>query len=540
VGLGALAVLVVFLVGAEGRDGAEGLGPPASGLRVSVLDVGQGDAILLQPAGAAALLVDAGPVGGGIASKLWTAGVERLGAAIVSHDQADHAGGLAELFGEVPVETLLYAIAERPTLAAARVAGATTRRVAAGDELRSGGLRLEVLWPPPELASEPSRSLDDPNRLSLVLLLRWRHFSMLLTGDAEAEAIPLDPGPVDVLKVAHHGSEDAGLDGLLDRTMPRVAVLSVGSDNPFGHPTLATLSTLAEHGVRSFRTDRDGTLVFDVGRDSFQARALDRTGLNESPNRFSGFRRRRLRLSAGGPMAVSVTRKRPQLRPRRLSLPSLLGDGMPERLRSTSIGLLGVVAALGLGTVALALQLGLPPVASGPLPEPPSKRQAVAERAPLKEGAPAETTSEPLEPKAAGSAPSGGADGESPTRVESTPVAPVARAPGEGAVLVTGASPPPSEPQRQPPPRRSPQRPSAVPSPAVETAPVAPPPVEPSASASEVPSPPPEGEPPAPSHPGNGNAYGKGNGNGNGNGKGNDGEPPGQAAKGATPGEAGE
>ena len=60
---------------------------------------------------------------------------------------------------------------------------------------------------------------------------------MLLTADAEAEAVPLDPGPVDVLKVAHHGSDDAGLGALLDRTAPRLAVISVGAGNPYGHPT---------------------------------------------------------------------------------------------------------------------------------------------------------------------------------------------------------------------------------------------------------------------------------------------------------------
>ncbi len=91
---------------------------------------------------------------------------------------------------------------------------------------------------------------------------------MLLTGDAEAEAVPIDPGPVDVLKVSHHGSEDAGLGALLDRSVPQLAVISVGDQNPFGHPTPQTLSTLAEHGVRVMRTDRDGTVVIeDDGRD---------------------------------------------------------------------------------------------------------------------------------------------------------------------------------------------------------------------------------------------------------------------------------
>jgi competence protein ComEC len=73
---------------------------------------------------------------------------------------------------------------------------------------------------------------------------------------------------VDVLKVAHHGSDDAGLGGLLDRTRPRLAVISVGAANSFGHPTPATLATLSSHGVPTLRTDRDGTIVLEVAGDS--------------------------------------------------------------------------------------------------------------------------------------------------------------------------------------------------------------------------------------------------------------------------------
>lgn len=95
---------------------------------------------------------------------------------------------------------------------------------------------------------------------------------MLLSADAEAEATPLEPGPIDVLKVAHHGSDDAGLGGLLDRARPSLAVISVGEGNPFGHPTPTTLATLGAHGARTLRTDVDGTLVLDVGRGSIRVR----------------------------------------------------------------------------------------------------------------------------------------------------------------------------------------------------------------------------------------------------------------------------
>jgi competence protein ComEC len=95
---------------------------------------------------------------------------------------------------------------------------------------------------------------------------------MLLTADAEAESVPLDPGAIDVLKVAHHGSADAGLGPLLDRTKPRLAVISVGAGNPYGHPTAQTLATLAAHDVPVLRTDLDGTVEIDVDRSGWVAR----------------------------------------------------------------------------------------------------------------------------------------------------------------------------------------------------------------------------------------------------------------------------
>ena len=103
-------------------------------------------------------------------------------------------------------------------------------------------------------------SSEDPNLLCLVLVAQWRHFSMLLTGDAEAEAVPMDPGPVDLLKVAHHGSADAGLGGLLDRTVPKLAVISVGAGNSYGHPTDETLAELRAHDVPTMRTDQQGEI----------------------------------------------------------------------------------------------------------------------------------------------------------------------------------------------------------------------------------------------------------------------------------------
>ena len=260
-GVAALAVLTIAAV--PGPLGSHATAGPPTGLRVSVLDVGQGDSILLQPADGAPLLVDGGPPGDGLRAKLGDLGAGSLAAAVVTHDQSDHAGGIEELLGSLPVHRLVYGEVGRRLIDRARAVGAVPTRVAEGSELRSGSLRLEVLWPPRELLG--GALPEDPNTECLVLLVRWRHFEMLLTADAEAEAVPMDPGPLDVLKVSHHGSADAGLAGLLDRTAPRLAVISVGEHNPFGHPDPSTLATLGEHHVPVLRTDLEGAVSVEVG-----------------------------------------------------------------------------------------------------------------------------------------------------------------------------------------------------------------------------------------------------------------------------------
>lgn len=265
--LGAALLLVVLIVFAWSRSGGRPV-LPVRGLRVTVLDVGQGDAILLQPANGAAVLVDGGPHGDGLAAMLSQAGVDALGFAVVTHEESDHAGGIDELLGHFPVGELLYARLGRQIRAEADAVGSDPIRLVAGDTVRSGGLRLEVLWPPAPLLAEPLGSAD-PNTQALVLLARWGEFTMLLTADAEAGEVPIDPGPVDVLKVAHHGSDDPGLDALLDRTTPSLAVISVGEGNSYGHPTPGTLAKLATHEILTLRTDEAGKIEIDADKDSF-------------------------------------------------------------------------------------------------------------------------------------------------------------------------------------------------------------------------------------------------------------------------------
>ncbi len=192
------------------RPGHEAPAGDSDDLIVRVLDVGQGDSILLDPPAADPVLIDTGPPGAEVAERLRELGVESLAAVVISHDQSDHAGGLGDLLESLPVGRVVYGQADPRLRRLALAGGASPIRLAEDGELDSGTLRLTALWPPRELAGERS---DDPNLLCLVLVAEWRHFSMLLPGDAEAESAPIDPGPIDVLKVAHHGSEDAGLAG---------------------------------------------------------------------------------------------------------------------------------------------------------------------------------------------------------------------------------------------------------------------------------------------------------------------------------------
>src|SRR5512144_988271 len=186
----------------------------------------------------------------------------RPAAIVISHDQSDHAGDLGDLLGSIRVGRLVYGRADPRLRRAALAVGAEPFQLAEGGEIDSGALHLSALWPPRELLGETG---EDPNLLCLVLVARWRHFTMLLTGDAEVESVPMDPGPIDVLKVSHHGSADAGLPGLLERSVPKLAVISVGADNPYGHPTAQTVAELRSHGVPTMRTDREGEIDIDAG-----------------------------------------------------------------------------------------------------------------------------------------------------------------------------------------------------------------------------------------------------------------------------------
>ncbi|MGK2954843.1 MAG: ComEC/Rec2 family competence protein [Solirubrobacterales bacterium] len=266
--LALVGVSVLFGPSLFGDQRRQLAAPPEGGARVEVLDVGQGDAILIRPATGDPVLVDGGPPGGDVEGALESAGVEGLSAVILTHDHLDHFGGLYDVFGHYEVERFLFDRLPRSLLALSRESGAEPVRIAQGFGFRAGEVSAEVLWPPRlDQGEEPP---EDPNDRSVVVGIEVGRFRMLLTGDAEAEVAPVNPGPLDVLKVAHHGSDDAGLPVLLTGSDPELALISAGEDNSYGHPTARTTSELGEGGVDVLRTDQDGTISIVVSRNGYK------------------------------------------------------------------------------------------------------------------------------------------------------------------------------------------------------------------------------------------------------------------------------
>ena len=235
------------------------------GLRVTFLDVGQGDSVLLETA-SARVLVDQGPPEANVAGQLARMGIHALSALVLTHPQRDHVGGAADVIRQLRVGVVLdpELTATGPehdeAIAAAAERGTAVRTVRAGSELKAGGLRLRVLWPP-----DPGLPSEDPNLNAVVLAASFGEIDVFLPADAESDVTGrLHLGAFEVLKVAHHGSEDPGLAAGLRVLRPEVAVISAGRGNDYGHPRPETLAALATvPGIAVYRTDQHGRVVVE-------------------------------------------------------------------------------------------------------------------------------------------------------------------------------------------------------------------------------------------------------------------------------------
>ncbi|MFE7901656.1 ComEC/Rec2 family competence protein [Streptomyces sp. NPDC057424] len=266
-------------------------GWPPPGWRLVMCDVGQGDALVLAAGEGTGVVVDAGPDPQLVDHCLRSLGISRIPLVVLTHFHADHVAGLPGVLRGRAVGAIETTGFEEPADQAAFVRRLAARqripvtRAAAGEQRRTGELSWQVVWPPPSpppdtppdtppgsppgvLPAPPAPAPEGPNDASVAMLVRSAGLRLLLLGDLEPpaqRALARSPAAealeeVDVLKVAHHGSayQDPGLMG---RAAPRLALISCGEDNSYGHPAPGTVAALRAGGAAVLRTDRDGALA---------------------------------------------------------------------------------------------------------------------------------------------------------------------------------------------------------------------------------------------------------------------------------------
>ncbi len=244
-------------------------------LEVTALDVGQGDSTLIVSPQGRTLLIDAGGIPGAgrsnfdvgedvVSPYLWWRGLSRLDVAVVTHGHWDHVGGMQAVLANFRPRELWVGV-NSPTpalaflLAYAQAHQIFVRQLGAGDQIAYDGVGIRVLAPIKQ--AEARRANDDCLAFKLVL----GGNSLLMEGDAEKaierQIVREDPA-AELLKVGHHGSATSTSQELLAAVQARVAVISVGRDNSYGHPRLEVLRRLDVSGVKVYRTDMDGLVTF--------------------------------------------------------------------------------------------------------------------------------------------------------------------------------------------------------------------------------------------------------------------------------------
>ncbi len=262
--LGVAATLAV-LIQIPGRAVLIGWPPP--GWIVVACDIGQGDGLVLNAGGGSAVVIDAGPDPVPMDRCLHELGVTRVAVLVLSHDHLDHVGGLRGVLHERRVDRVLSSPLPEPAsgyrLVLAELAGrhVPIEQARTGQRLDAGQVRLDVLGPDHLFAG----SRSDPNNSSVVLRATVAGVRILLPGDAEVEAQDdlLSAGTdlrADILKVPHHGSAYSD-PAFLQASHARLALISVGAGNTYGHPSPLLIAELAQLGMPVARTDQQGDIA---------------------------------------------------------------------------------------------------------------------------------------------------------------------------------------------------------------------------------------------------------------------------------------
>lgn len=258
-----IALAAVILTGCFSQQLAK-----PSGFEISFLDIGQGDSALITDKNVT-VLIDGGPDYEAVAEELKKRGISTIDIVVLTHPNADHATGLVNVVKDFKVGLFLDSGFPQPSyiykeiLTEVKDRKIKYLRVKAGKELQLGSIIIKILNPPAELITGTS---SDDNNNSIVLSVRKGDNSVLFTGDIEKEAEDLlvekykEDLKAGVIKVAHHGSAYSTSDAFLQAVQPAYAVISVGANNPYGHPSQPSLFRLKNAGSKIYRTDLNGTI----------------------------------------------------------------------------------------------------------------------------------------------------------------------------------------------------------------------------------------------------------------------------------------
>ena len=248
---------------------------PDNNLHVVVCDVGQGDAILVSR-GTTQMLVDGGPDNRVMdcLAKHMPFYDRRIEMVVLTHPQADHMDGLIDVvkrygvlqFVRVPIRNNTSGFREliKSFAAIGQLA------VYSGDQIKLGGFDFKIIWPTRQFVETHDDKTTDLNSFAIVGRVEYGGFEALLTGDADSGVVLAEMAtglitPVEVLKVPHHGSKTGMLPEWLRLVDPQMAIISVGKNNRYGHPTKEALELLAKFTDKVYRTDQIGTveIIFD-------------------------------------------------------------------------------------------------------------------------------------------------------------------------------------------------------------------------------------------------------------------------------------